>query len=213
LTSHIALCNYLLKEVIKELCVMRGFNFINGTLVRAVMVVATVGVLVTGVTFAALQSQQAVLSGNTIQSASANLLIGTASATSTAFSSSHSGFTFANVIPGGPAQPTDGNSFYLKNTGTATLAIKLAVSGTPTNTSAVDLSQVSIQITRVDTGTTQTASLQSLIDGSLNLNDTLAPASTGVEYKLSVAMNADAFTGSSASIGAIDFVFSGTAAL
>lgn len=195
---------------------MRNFRFVNGTLVRAVMVVATVGVLVTGVTFAALQSQQAVLSGNTIQSASANLLIGTASATSTAFSSSHSGFTFANVVPGGPAQPVDGNNFYLKNTGTATLAIKLVVGGTPTNTANVDLSKVMIQITRTDTGTTQSATLQSLIDGNpsggLSLTDNLAPASTGVQYKISVSMTSDAFTGSSASIGAIDFVFSGIAA-
>jgi hypothetical protein len=142
-------------------------------------------------------------------------LIGTASATSTAFSNSHSGFTFAGVVPGGPAQPADGNVFYLKNTGTATLALKLAVSGTPTNTSNVDLTKVTVTITRTDTGTTQTATLQSLLDtgGGLNLTDTLVPASTGVQYKLSISMSADAFTGSSASIGAIDFVFSGTAAV
>jgi hypothetical protein len=41
----------------------------------------------------------------------------------------------------------------------------------------------------------------------------LVPASTGVQYRLSVSMTSDAFTGSSASIGAIDFVFSGTAAV
>jgi hypothetical protein len=188
----------------------------NAALARAITVVMSVGVLVTGVTYAALQSQQAVLSGNTIQTASANLLIGTASATSTAFSNSHSGFTFSNVIPGGSAQPADGNAFYLKNSGTATLSLKLAVGSTPTNTSNIDFTKVSVQITRVDTGTTQTATLQSLIDGypssGLALTDTLLPASTGVQYKLSVSMTADAFTGSSASIGSIDFVFSGTAA-
>jgi hypothetical protein len=187
----------------------------NVALVRALSVVASVGILVAGVTFAALQSQQAVLSGNTIQTASANLLIGTASATSTAFSNSHSGFSFANVVPGGSAQPADGNVFYLKNTGTATLTLKMAVSGTPTNTSNVDLTKVSVTVTRTDTNATQTATLQSLLDntGGLSLTDNLAPASTGVQYKLSVSMSADAFTGSSASIGAIDFVFSGTAAV
>jgi hypothetical protein len=187
----------------------------NVALVRALSVVASVGILVAGVTFAALQSQQAVLSGNTIQTASANLLIGTASATSTAFSNSHSGFSFANVVPGGSAQPADGNVFYLKNTGTATLTLKMAVSGTPTNTSNVDLTKVSVTVTRTDTNATQTATLQSLLDntGGLRLTDNLAPASTGVQYKLSVSMSADAFTGSSASIGAIDFVFSGTAAV
>jgi hypothetical protein len=187
----------------------------NVALVRALSVVASVGILVAGVTFAALQSQQAVLSGNTIQTASANLLIGTASATSTAFSNSHSGFSFANVVPGGSAQPADGNVFYLKNTGTATLTLKMAVSGTPTNTSNVDLTKVSVTVTRTDTNATQTATLQSLLDntGGLSLTDNLTPASTGVQYKLSVSMSADAFTGSSASIGAIDFVFSGTAAV
>lgn len=194
------------------------FKFLraNAALARALTVVVSVAVLVTGVTFAALQSQQAVLSGNTIQTASAGLLIGTASPTSTAYSNSHSGFTFANIIPGGPAQPTNGNTFYLKNSGTATLSLKLSVGSTPTNTSNVDLSKVTIQITRSDTGTTQTATLQSLIDGypsnGLALTDNLAPASTGVAYTLSVSMSSDAFTGSSASIGAIDFVFSGTAA-
>lgn len=185
----------------------------NGALVRAIAIVASVGILVTGVTYAALQSQQAVLSGNTIQTASANLLIGTASATSTAFSSSHSGFTFANIVPGGPAQPTNGNTFYLKNTGTANLSLKLGVATTPTNTSNVDLSKVNIIVTRVDTGTTQTTSLQALnssAQGGLTLTDSLAPASIGTAYTISVSMAADAFSGSSASIGAIDFAFTGT---
>jgi hypothetical protein len=169
---------------------------------------------VTGVTFAALQSQAAVLSGNTIQTASANLLIGTAGADSSEFSNSPSGFTFATIIPGGAA--SDSDSFFLKNTGTTTLNLKMSVGSTPTNTSDVDLTKVTVQITRVDTGKTQSASLQSLLDGypsdGLALTDTLAPAANGVEYKLSVSMSADAFTGSSASIGSIDFVFSGTAA-
>jgi len=187
----------------------------HGPLLRALTVVSSVGVLVTGVTFASLQSQQAVLTGNSIQTATAGLLIGTASATSTAFSSSHSGFSFTNVVPGGPAMPEAGNTFYLKNNGTATLSLKLSVGTTPTNTSSVDLSKVNVNVTRTDTNTTQTASLQSLLDGypasGLTLTDPLAPASTGVQYTISVSMAADAFTGSSASIGAIDFVFSGSA--
>ncbi|HWT55628.1 MAG TPA: hypothetical protein VN031_01200 [Candidatus Microsaccharimonas sp.] len=182
----------------------------NLAIARAVGVVAAVAIMVTGVTFAALQSQQAVLSGNMIQSASANLLIGTASATSSEFSSSHSGFTFTDIVPGGPAVPAT-SSLYLKNTGTATLSVKLSVGATPTNTSNVDLSKVMLRITRVDTDTTQSASLQALIDGGLSLTDTLAPASTGIEYTLSASMTDDAFTGSSAAIGAIDLVFSGTA--
>jgi len=194
---------------------MRSAIKFNSALARAMSIVASVGIIVTGVTFAALQSQQAVLSGNTIQSATASLLISTTSPTSTVYASSKTGFTFANIVPGGPAQPTNGNAFYLKNTGTANLTLKLNVTSTPTNTSSVDLSKVNVMITRVDTNTTQTTSLQSLVDGApaggLTLTDTLAPASSGTQYTVSVSMAADAFTGSSASIGAIDFSFSGTA--
>lgn len=196
---------------------MWRFIIKHAPLVRALTVVSAVGVLVTGVTFAALQSQQVVLAGNSIQTATAGLLIGTASATSSAFSSSQSGFTFAGVVPGGPAIPTDGSSFYLKNSGTATLALKLSVGTTPTNTSDVDLSKVSVTILRVDTGTSQTATLESLVDGypsdGFALTDALAPSTTGTEYKVSVSMTEDAFSGSSATIGSIDFVFSGSAAV
>lgn len=182
---------------------------------RALVVVSTVGTLVTGVTFAALQSPQATLSSNTIQTASASLLIGTESAASTDYGSSHAGFAFQNVVPGGPAMPAGGSTFYLKNTGTATLALKLSVGGTPVNAASVELSKVSVIVTRVDTHTSQTASLQSLIDGypsgGLDLTDSLAPSSTGTQYQISVSMSDDAFTGSSATIGSIDFVFSGTA--
>lgn len=194
---------------------MKIFQNANLALVRAISIVASVAIVVAGVTFAALQSQQAVLSGNTIQTASANLLIGTASATSSEFSNSHSGFTFANIIPGEDAPAANSSSLYLKNTGAATLNVKLSVSGTPTNTSNVDLTKVLVTITRVDTGAVQTASLATLIgngpNGGLSLTDPLAPGTTGIEYKLNVSMASDAFNGSSASIGALDFVFSGTA--
>jgi hypothetical protein len=193
---------------------MLQFLKLNGALARALSIVASVGIIVTGVTFAALQSQQAVLSGNTIQSATASLLIGTATATSTAYSSSHSGFSFNDIVPGAAAQPAGGNVFYLKNTGTATLSVKLNVNGTPTNPSNVDLGKVKITVVRTDTNTSQTTTLQALIDstpaGGLTLTDTLAPSATGTQYTMTVSMTADAFNGSSATIGAIDFSFSGT---
>ena len=188
----------------------------HGPILRAITVVGVVGALVTSVTYASLQSPTAALTGNSIQSATANLLIGTASATSTAYGATHSGFTFTNVVPGGPAVPATGSIFYLKNTGTTTLALKLVANGTPTNPANVDLSKVNIQVTRVDTSATQTVSLQTLMDssaaGGLALTDNLAPGSTGVQYTLSVSMSADAITGSgaNATVGPFDFVFSGT---
>jgi len=183
----------------------------KGPVLRAVGVLAAVSVVVSGVTFAALQSQQATLTGNTIQSASADLRIGTSAST---FAASRSGFSFQDVIPGGPAVPTDGYSFWLKNYGTAPLSLKLAIGAAPANTSNVDLSKVAVQLVRIDNNATQTASVQSLVDGypagGLMITDPIAPNAV-VQYKLRASMAADAFSGSGASIGGIDLVFSGNA--
>jgi hypothetical protein len=179
-----------------------------GPLLRAAGVLSVVGILVTGVTFATLQSQQASLTGSTIQSATADLRIGTSAST---FAPSRSGFTFQDVVPGGPAMPTDGHTFYLKNYGTATLNLKTIIGSTPTVTGNVDLNKVKLQLTRVDTEAAQTASVQALKDGGLALTNTIAPGAV-VQYKLRAVMDADAFDGTGASVGAIDLVFSGTAA-
>ena len=192
-----------------------------GPLLRAAGVLSAVGVLVTGVTFATLQSQQATLAGNSIQSASADLRVGTSASS---FAASRSGFSFQDIVPGGPAVPTDGFTFYLKNYGSASLKLTTAVGSVPTNTvyvngsasttASVDMSKVTIELTRVDTSAVQTVSLQSLVGGfpssGLQLTDPIAPG-TVVQYKLRASMAADAFSGSSASLGGIDLVFSGAA--
>lgn len=181
--------------------------------VRAIGVFSAVAVVVSGVTYAALQSQQAVLTGNTIQSATADLRIGTSS---TSFAPSRAGFSFDNVVPGGPAMPADGNTFYLKNYGTSNLGLKVAIASAPTNTSSVDLSKVAVVLTRVDTGAQQTMSLQSLVDaqttGGTALTDALNSSSVA-QYKLRAVMDANAFTGTAASVGSIDLVFSGSAVI
>jgi len=182
-----------------------------GAIARAIMVMGGVTALSTGATFAALQSQQATLTGNTISSAIADLRIGTSAST---FSSSRSGFDFKDLVPGGPAMPTDGNNFYLKNYGTATLALKMAVGTTPVNTGAVDLTKVSVLLTRVDTSASQTFKLSDLVSsyatGGTALTDDLT-GGTIAQYKLRISMDADAFSGQSASITGIDLVFSGSA--
>lgn len=192
---------------------MKRFTRISNfqPLARAVMVISAVAVLTTGVTFAALQSQQASLTGNTIQTASADLRIGTSA---TSFANSRSGFTFGSVIPGSTPVPADGNTFYLKNYGTANLTLKVSVGTTPTNVDGVDLNQVFVVLTRVDTGASQNLSLSSLIasntTGGATLTDTLA-GNTIAQYKVQVSMGADAFSGQSAEIGGIDIVFTGAA--
>jgi hypothetical protein len=180
-----------------------------GPVARATGIVAAVAIIISGVTFATLQSQQAVLTGNTIQSATADLKIGISTSS---FSASRAGFTFSDVIPGTAPAANTGNIFYLKNGGSAPMTIKATIGSTPTNTSNIDLSKVSFIITRVDTNKVQTATLKELIDGypsnGVALQDKVDP-SNAAQYKIQASMASDAFTGSSANLGNIDLVFTG----
>lgn len=180
-------------------------------LFRVILVLIGVGIITTGATYAALQSPQASLTGNSIESATADLRIGTSASS---FAASRTGFTFSNIVPGGSAMPADGNSFYLKNYGTAALNLKMAISTTPVNTNNVDLTKVFIVITRVDTATTQTFSVTNLVSsyasGGVAFTDSLASGAVA-QYKASVSMAADAFSGTSATVSGIDLSFLGTA--
>lgn len=180
---------------------------------RAVMVISAVAVLATGVTYAALQSQQATLTGNSIQTASADLRIGTSAST---FGATRTGFNFNGIIPGAGAMPAAGNTFYLKNQGNALMALKVSVGTVPANTAGVNLDKVYVTITRVDTATVQKLPLSTLVashaTGGTDVTDTLAGA-TIAEYKVQASMDADAYSGSGAVVDGIDIVFSGTAVI
>lgn len=185
---------------------MRGLQ----PLMRAVMVVSSVAVLATGVTYAALQSKTASLTGNSISTATADLRIATGDGSS--FSSTRAGFSFSSIVPGAAAAPVDGNSFYLKNYGTAPMALKASIGTVPANTANVDLSKVYFVINRVDTNTSQKLSVASLVaantSGGTALTDNLAGGATA-QYKTQVVMDDDAFSGQSATVSGIDLVFSG----
>ena len=182
----------------------------TGAVSRAVGVISAVVVLMTGVTYAALQSPQATLTNSTISSATADLRIGTSA---TSFSSSRIGFNFVDLIPGGIAAPVDGNIFYLKNYGNANLGLHISIVSIPVNLSNVDLTKVSFVMTRLDTNTVQTFTVKALVDsyinGGLSLTDSLS-GSMVAEYKLQAIMSADAFTGQTAQISDLDLVFTGT---
>lgn len=182
------------------------------SLLRSVLVLGSVGVVVTAATFATLQSQQAVLAGNTINSATASLLV---SNDGLAFNNSKPGFTFSGVVPGGPAVPAAGNAVYLRNGGSSNLSLKVAISSTPSNLNNVDLTKVFVEITRSDNSYNQTFSLKSLIDsyatGGTLMGDTVNAGITG-QYLLRVSMSSDAFNGSNGvTISGVDLVFSGLA--
>ena len=191
--------------------VKRSNNF--KALARALGIVSAAVILVGGVTFAALQSQRNTLAGNTIETATANLLLGT---DGTTFGNSHAGFDFNNLIPGGQAVPATGYSVYLKNDGGTALALKLAVNSVPTNPNNVDLSKVNILLTTVGSGSgAQTFSLQALMAAAatsgLDITGSHLSVGTTQQYKLQISMAADALTGSVAALGNIDFTFTGLA--
>lgn len=188
----------------------RGAIFRAGSIFKSLVVMFSLVALAGGVGFAALQSPSATLTGNSIHSATADLRIGTSASS---FAATRSGFDFADVVPGGPAKPEPGQSFWLKNYGTATMGVKMSIGSVPVNTSSVDLSKVYLVITRQDTLTAQTFTVQSLVDAHPAGNAITEPInpSAVVEYKLQVKMDADAMTGSGAAITGIDLVFNGAA--
>lgn len=183
------------------------------SLKRSILIATLLVGVAGGGAYAVLQSQQNSLTGNTISTATANLQL---SVDNQNFSYSHIGFDFNNIVPGGQAVPTTGYPFYLKNAGGTPLAIKLAVNGTPTNPDNVDLSKVNIILATVASGSNpQTFSLQSLIASSPSGGTQVSVNNLDIGvtqfYKLQASMAADAVTATSASIGNIDFTFTGIA--
>lgn len=181
-----------------------------GSLTRAVGVICAVVIVVTGVTLAALQSPQAILSNNTISSATADLKIGTSAAS---FAALRTGFEFEGLVPGGPAMPVDGHTFYLKNYSSGPLTIKVSIGSIPINLSSADLSKISLVLSKVDSvSPSQSFSVQSLVDayptGGLSLTDAL-PGETIGQYKIQFQMDAGALSTQSAVVSDVDIVFVG----
>jgi hypothetical protein len=181
-----------------------------GPILRSIIILGGVGVITTAATFAALQSPNAVLSSNTISTATAFLSV---SNDGTTFNNTKTGFTFANVTPGGPAVPATGYNFYLKNTGTANLSIKVTMATAPTNINGIDLSKVFLDFSRTETGLSQNISIKSLLDsnatGGTPLNDVVSAGATG-QYNIKVSMTSDAYSGGNgATISGVDLIFSG----
>ena len=187
------------------------FKRSNAAVIRALVVMVSVTSLTAGVTFAGLQSQQSKLTGNVIQTATANLQI---SNDGNYYGDSQTGFSFANLVPGGQAMPLNGYSVYLKNAGGAPLSLKLAVSSPPSNPDGADLTKVTVLLKPVSGGPTQTFNLQALMDAATTGGLAITSPSqlnpnVVVQYTLQVAMNSDAVNGQGATINNIDLSFTG----
>jgi hypothetical protein len=158
-----------------------------------------------GLAFALLQSRS-VITGNTISTASANLLV---SADGTHYSQTIPGFSFDGIIPGGYAAPAGGYPIYLKNTGTTPLDLSLAVEDAPSNPDSADLNDINFGLTDVSGNTAPRGFiLQLLMNGGLPIEGELAPGATR-QYKLQALAAHEAALGTT--ISNIDLAFVGTA--
>lgn len=179
---------------------------------RAISIMAATAIIVGGVTFAVLQSQRNTLTGNSIETKTANLQM---SVDGTIYSSSHGGFDFRDLMPGGDAVPATGYPVYFKNVGKTPLALKLSVISVPTNLGGADLSKVNILLTPVGGGATQSFTLQSLIDSNTTAGIAISDGNLAVdaiqEYMFQVSMTADAVNSAGASLNNIDLSFTGVA--
>jgi hypothetical protein len=182
------------------------------TISRVAVVVGAVTAIVGGVTFASLQSQQALLKGNTIQTALASLQL---SSDGTTFGSSINGYTFYNLIPGGSPAPTNGYPVYLRNVGSTPLGLKLSLAKPITNPDNVDLSKVHLILSPMPSGAPQNIILQDLVSaGSNGVALTSWPRlvqSQTVSYTMQVSMESDAITAPTATLSDIDLNFGATA--
>jgi len=95
---------------------------------RAISLASAIVVIVAGVTFAVMRSQEAKVTGNSVQAATANLLVGL---NNTDFAAIQNGFAFNGLVPGQPAVPLNGHTIFLKNAGGTSLALGVAVSSAP----------------------------------------------------------------------------------
>ena len=194
---------------------IRSWRGLNPAM-RAVTVFGVVATAVTGVTYAALNSQ-ATLTNNIISSATANLQVKSGGS----FAAQDAGFAFTGVIPGGPAVPAAGKAFQLRNAGDTDLDVSVSVPAAPTFSGGpVITSKVKLVLACATTGGknfSKTTDIDSLVaahaTGGILMTTDFLPKTTDntANCTVKVQMDADAFSGSST--GVSDFfniVFTGT---
>ena len=195
------------KLVVKGELTMRTIKTAKmGPATRAVLVIGSVAALVTGVTFAALTSK-ATLTDNTISSATADLQIDNTQ-NGLGFSSTDTGYAFTGIVPGGAGSNT--GNFSLLNNGTANLSLTVKLDVTPVCTvipsGTVSTNLVHVLIQR-GAGLPQDLLLSNLIAGPQAISGGNLASGVSENDNVQVKMDAGAFTGSSASCSAFQFVF------
>lgn len=194
---------------------MKRPRIINLRLRKRVGIPAVLTVLAAaGVAYALLQTQ-ANLTGNSISTESAYLVI---SQNDTNYSQTTSGYDFTGIIPGVQASQTE--HFLLKNAGSAALALKMGLISTPSNPAGIDLGKVHVILTPFSTetylpGTPQDFTMQSLLDAgaagvAIDYPDPLA-ADSKEEFNIQMDIDDGAVGAGGTTLSNIDLGFTGTA--
>ena len=189
----------------------RGRNWLRLAQIATLLTASVT--LVSGISYALLQSQFGAVKSNTIQTAIAGLQVST---DGTTFYSQLEGYNFGGLVPGGQPVPTNGSPVYVKNVGTAPLAVKLSIPTGFTNPNNVDLNKVHLILSPLGGGAGQNITLQALVDSASSGGVALTQAThlnigQIMGYTLQVSMDSDAVSGSTATLSNIEFDFGGTA--
>jgi len=183
---------------------------------RATGVIGVVAAMVTGVTYAALNTQ-ATLTANTVSTATVGLEVGT---TAVDTGATKPGIAFTSVVPGTGVT----KSFYLKNTGDAPLDVTAHVPtlpGAPAGGYGFSgFENLTVDITSPDpacTGLVVHTTMLALNSGDVALPCNALPV-TGAEgtprqYEAHVDITPAAVTGTHAGVDVFDLVFSGNVAV
>jgi hypothetical protein len=181
---------------------MRSISFIN-PVVRATVVIGAVAALVTGVTFAALQSS-VTYTGSQFTTATASLKIWDGDS----YEGTTTGFNFANVVPG---VETAATTFWLKNEGGVPLTVT-SLGNTPTLNNIADQTKVKFNFKNItDASGVTTYTLAQLTDATPDpLPSGEMDAGDEEQYEIKVMVETGAVSGSSASMTNLDLTFTGT---
>lgn len=188
-----------------------------GALARAGSALAIVLTLVGGVTFAALRSQNNVLSGSRLTSASADLNISRTNGTQ--WYTTINGFDFTDVMPGGEPGPAYGNDLYFKNGGTTNLDLRFGVDMTRlANPNGLDLQKVKLVIIDPNGGTVFASVPLTQLSAALTAGEPLPinivlgkNSVTHLQVRMQLEAGAVPNATSQTELTNIDIVFSGVA--
>lgn len=180
---------------------------------RAIGVIGATAVMATGVTFAALTSNVATLSNNSIAETTAQLRVfdpvsGYVTTTAT-------GFTVTGLIPGTESAP---KAIYLKNQGNAALTLSAHATGASSWSGLSDYADLKVKIKDLHDQTETETTMALLLGGNVNLTTPSLPvgaegsggADVAGNYAITFEIAPDKVTGSSLSVGSFNLEFTGS---